>query len=87
RPAMAAYNRCNNRQQMVAAWSVAAPVPAHCRHGNIPAELALDRTRAHRSAFGGKEANGAKRSAARGAAGRRRSIAWPMMVADRLPSP
>ena len=57
--------------------------------GTIPAELALDSShvKAHRSASGGKGANGARRSAAGTVAARRRSVAWPMIGADRLPSP
>ena len=53
--------------------------------GQVPAELTLDSThvKTHRSASGGKGGSGAKRSGVRGAGARARSIAWPMIVADR----
>lgn len=56
--------------------------------GDIPQELSLDSShvKAHRSAAGGKGGSGRKRSGARGAAAPRKSIAWPIIAADRLPS-
>lgn len=57
--------------------------------GAVPPELLLDSThvKAHRSASGGKGGSGAKRSASRAAGARPRSIAWPMLAADRSPLP
>lgn len=56
--------------------------------GDVPGELSLDSThvKAHRSAAGGKGGNGIRRSASRGAGAPRRSIAWPIISADRSPS-
>ena len=56
--------------------------------GEVPSELSLDSThvKAHRSAAGGKGGSGARRSGDRGAAGPRRSMAWPIIAADRSPS-
>jgi transposase len=56
--------------------------------GPVPDEVLIDSShvKAHRSAAGGKGGNGIRRSAARGAGARRRSIAWPMLVAGRSPS-
>jgi transposase len=53
--------------------------------GNVPQELTNDSShvKAHRSAAGGKGGSGTKQSGARGAAAPLRSIAWPMIVADR----
>ena len=53
--------------------------------GKAPDEVMIDSThvRAHRSASGAK---GGRRSGARGVGARPRSIAWPMMAADRLRS-
>ena len=51
--------------------------------GSVPDELCLDSThvKAHRSAAGGKGGSSARRSASRAAEERRKSIAWPMLVA------
>jgi len=56
--------------------------------GEVPQELSLDAShvKAHRSASGGKGGSGRRRLAARAAAVPRRSIAWPMITADRSPS-
>jgi transposase len=56
--------------------------------GEVPTELLLDSShvKAHRSASGGKGGNGRKESGARAVAAPRRSIAWPMIAADRSPS-
>ncbi len=53
--------------------------------GDLPAELSIDSShvKAHRSAAGGKGGSGIRRSGARGAGGRARSIAWPIIAADR----
>ncbi len=85
-PAMTIYNRYNRWSRRGLWQRLFQPIAST---GTIPAELALDSTyvKAHRSASGGKGANGARRSAARAVAVRRRSIAWPMIVADRLPLP
>jgi transposase len=57
--------------------------------GEVPEDLSLDRShvKAHRSAAGGKAGSGRKRSAVRAAAAPRKSVAWPMLAADRRPSP
>ena len=59
-----------------------------CRWRDVPAELTIDSThvKAHRSASGGKGGSGNKRSGARGVGARARSIAWPILAADRLRS-
>jgi transposase len=56
--------------------------------GDVPQELGLDAShvKAHRSAAGGKGGSGRRRSAARAVAAPRKSIAWPMITADRSPS-
>ena len=53
--------------------------------GPIPDELSIDsrHVKAHRSASGSKRGSLKKRSAARGAEGRARSMLWPMIAADR----
>jgi transposase len=53
--------------------------------GPIPDELSIDSShvKAHRSASGSKRGSLKKRSAARGAEGRARSMLWPMIAADR----
>jgi transposase len=53
----------------------------------VPEELCLDSThiKAHRSAAGGKGGRKSKRSGARAAAGRAKSMLWPIIAADRLP--
>jgi transposase len=57
--------------------------------GPVPEELSLDSThvKAHRSAQTTKGGPGRKRSASRGVARRAKSIAWPMLKADRSPLP
>ena len=56
--------------------------------GRVPQELLIDTShvKAHRSAAGGKGGSGSKPSGARAAGAPRRSIAWPMIAADRLRS-
>ena len=57
--------------------------------GPVPEELSLDSThvKAHRSAQTTKGGRGPKRSGSRGAVRRARSMAWPMLKADRSPLP
>ena len=56
--------------------------------GPVPAELSIDSThvKAHRSAQGSKGGRGPKRLARHAAEERAKSIAWPMIAADRSPS-
>ena len=57
--------------------------------GSVPEELSLDSShvKAHRSASGGKRGNKHKRSGARAAAGPAKYTHWPIIAADRSPSP
>jgi transposase len=57
--------------------------------GPVPDELCLDSShvKAHRSAAGGKGGKRARRSGARAAAGPAKSMLWPIIAADRSPSP
>ena len=57
--------------------------------GPVPEELSLDSThvKAHRSAQTIKGGLGRKRSASRGVVRQARSMAWPMLKADRSPLP
>ena len=57
--------------------------------GPVPEELSLDSThvKAHRSAQTTKGGPGRRRSASRGAARQARSMAWPILKADRSPLP
>jgi transposase len=57
--------------------------------GPVPDELSIDSThvKAHRSAQGSKGGLGNKRSVRRGAEEQAKYIAWPMIAADRSPSP
>jgi len=80
------YNRYNRwSQRGIWQWLFAKIAAA----GPVPDELMLDAThvKAHRSASGGKGGPGARPSGARAVASRAKSIAWPMVVADRLRSP
>ena len=77
------YNRWSSRriwQRVFEKMAAAGPVPE---------ELSLDSShvRAHRSASGGKGGRKARRSAVHAAAGQARSISWPIIAADRSPSP
>jgi transposase len=56
--------------------------------GPVPDELSIDSThiKAHRSASGAKRGSLKKRSAARVVEERPKSMLWPMIAADRLPS-
>lgn len=85
-PATTIYNRYNRWsarriwQRMFEQMAAAGPVPE---------ELSLDSShvRAHRCAAGGKGGKRPRRSAARAAAGPAKSISWPIIAADRSPSP
>lgn len=57
--------------------------------GSVPQELAIDSShvKAHRSAQGSKGGRGRKRLARRVAEERAKSMLWPMIRADRSPSP
>jgi transposase len=79
------YNRYNRWSQRGVWQRLFARIAAA---GPVLEELMLDAShvKAHRSASGGKGGPGSKPSAARAAASRAKSIAWPMVVADRLRS-
>ena len=84
-PATTIYNRYN-RWSYRGLWQrLFAQIAAS---SDMPQELCLDSShvKAHRSAAGGKGGSGRKRSGARAAAAPRKSIAWPIIVADRSPS-
>ena len=57
--------------------------------GPLPDELSIDSShvKAHRSAQGSKGGRGRKRLARRAAEERAKSMLWPMLKADRSPSP
>jgi transposase len=75
------YNRWSRRGVWQRLFEQVATV------GPVPGEVLIDSShvKAHRSAAGGKGGNGTRRSVARAAAARRRSIAWPMLAAGRSP--
>src|ERR1700716_3573034 len=56
--------------------------------GPVPDELSIDSShvKAHRSAAGSKRGSSRKRLAVRAAEERAKSMLWPMIAADRLPS-
>jgi transposase len=85
-PHTTVYNRYNRWSQRGIWQRLFAKIAAT---GPVPDELMLDAShvKAHRSAAGGKGGPGARRSAARAAGSRAKSIAWPTVVADRLRSP
>ena len=85
-PRTTVYNRYNRWSQRGIWQRLFAKIAAA---GPVPDELMLDAThvKAHRSASGGKGGPGARPSGARAAGSRAKSIAWPMVVADRLRSP
>ena len=84
-PATTIYNRYNRWSRRGLWQRLFEQVAAS---GKVPAELLIDSShvKAHRSAAGAKGGNGRKRSGVRGAGAPRRSIAWPMIAADRLRS-
>ena len=84
-PATTIYNRYNRWSQRGLWQRLFERLAAS---GEVPQELSLDTShvKSHRSAAGAKGGNGRKRSGARGVAAPRKSIAWPMIAADRLPS-
>src|SRR5262245_50893881 len=57
--------------------------------GPVPEELCIDTShvKAHRSAAGSKRGSSRKRLGARAAEEQAKSMLWPMIVADRSPSP
>ena len=79
------YNRFNRWSQRGLWQRLLARMAAS---GEVPEELSLDSShvKAHRSAAGGKGGSGRRRLAARAVAAPRKSIAWPMIMADRSPS-
>jgi transposase len=81
-PATTAYNRYNRWSRRGLWQRLFEQVAAS---GDVPDELTLDSShvKAHRSAAGAKGGSGHRRSGARAAAAPRRSIVWPMIVADR----
>lgn len=81
-PATTVYNRFNRWSRRGLWQRIFEQVAAS---GAMPDELLLDSThvKAHRSASGGKGGSGNRRSGARKAGARPRSIAWPMVAADR----
>ena len=85
RPPTTIYNRFN-RWSGCGIWQRLFEQAAAA--GDVAAELSLDSShvKAHRSAAGAKGGSGRKRSAARAAGARPRSIAWPMIAASRSPS-
>jgi len=84
-PATTVHNRYNRWSQRGLRQRLFERVAAS---SEVPPEPLLDSThvKAHRSAAGGKGGSGRKRSGARAAAAPRKSIAWPMVAADRSPS-
>lgn len=84
-PATTIYNRYNRWSQR-GIWQRAFAKMAAA--GEVPDELSLDSShvKAHRSASGAKRGKRTRRSDARAAAERRRSMPWPMIAADRSPS-
>src|SRR5271154_253890 len=81
-PPTTIYNRYNRWSQRRVWQRIFEKMAAA---GPIPVELSIDSShvKAHRSASGSKRGSLKKRSAARGAEGRARSMLWPMIAADR----
>ena len=81
-PATTVYNRYNRWSRRGLWQRLFEQVAAS---GEVPTELIIDSShvKAHRSAAGGKGGSGSKRLGARVGAAPRRSIAWPMIAADR----
>ena len=81
-PATTVYNRYNRWSRRGLWQRLFEQVAAS---GEVPVELIIDSShvKAHRSAAGGKGGNGSKRSGARVGTAHQRSIAWPMVAADR----
>jgi transposase len=81
-PATTVYNRYNRWSRRGVWQRLFEQVAAS---GRVPQELLIDTShvKAHRSASGGKGGSGSKRSGVPAADAPRRSIAWPMIVADR----
>lgn len=81
-PATTIYNRYNRWSRRGLWQRLFEQVAAS---GPVPRELLIDSShvKAHRSAAGAKGGSGRRRSGARGVGAPRRSIAWPMIAADR----
>jgi transposase len=81
-PATTIYNRYNRWSRRGVWQQLFEQIAAS---GEPPTELMIDSShvKAHRSAAGGKGGSGIRRSGAPGAVVRARSIAWPMIAADR----
>jgi transposase len=81
-PPTTVYNRYNRWSQR-GVWARLFERVAAA--GEVPDELMIDSThvKAHRSAAGGKGGNGHRRLVALAADAPRKSIAWPMVAADR----
>jgi transposase len=81
-PATTIYNRYN-RWSRRSLWQRLFEQVAGS--GDVPQELTIDSSyvKVNRSAAGGKGGSGTRRSGARATVAPRRSIAWPMIVADR----
>jgi transposase len=81
-PATTVYNRYNRWSRRGVWQRLFEQVAAS---GRVPQELLIDTShvKAHRLAAGGKGGSGSKRSGVPAADAPRRSIAWPMIVADR----
>jgi transposase len=81
-PATTVYNRYNRWSRRGVWQRLFEQVAAS---GRVPQELLIDTShvKAHRSASGGKGGSGSKRSGVPAADAPQRSIAWPMIVADR----
>lgn len=84
-PAKTIYNRYHRWSQRRIWQRIFEKMAAS---GPVPAELSIDSThvKAHRSAQGQKGGLGHKRLARRVAEEHAKSIAWPMIAADRSPS-
>ena len=85
-PPTTIYNRYNRWSQRGIWHRLFEKVTAA---GPVPKELSIDSShvKAHRSAAGSKRGRMKKRLAARGVAEHRKFTAWPMIAADRSPSP
>ncbi|ADM10848.1 putative transposase [Parvularcula bermudensis HTCC2503] len=81
-PSTTIYNRYNRWSGRGIWQRIFAKMAAR---GPVPEELSIDSShvKAHRSASGGKGGKKIRRSAARAAAERRKSMLWPMIAADR----
>jgi transposase len=85
-PPTTVYNRYNRWSKRSIWQRIFAKMAAS---GVVPEELSIDTShiKAHRSAAGAKRGSMRKRLGARAAEERAKSMLWPMIVADRSPSP